>query len=124
MKALAVVPTRSEIPSPLLEQKLQARRAALARVPYSIYVTFSPEDRRFTVSIRPSDQWAVCRQAYFSEPELKNVLVDCMPASSADRIIQKAMTTGVCDLRSRKIPLDVARAAALGWFGNLQHVSF
>jgi hypothetical protein len=90
-------------------------------IPYSIAVTFiaNDESRRFTVHIRPDGQTHTSeRRAYFSEHDLRETLDGCGLGERCERIIAQAKENGICDLRGKAIHLDVARAAALGWYGD------
>ena len=85
--------------------------------PYSILITSMPNGRSYTVHICPADQTHLLkREAHFSEGDLRDTLAHCSLADAV-RIIAQAQLTGKCDLRRRKIYLDVARAASLGWYG-------
>ena len=117
MNETALAHTASETSSRLPGPKLLCRRAALTRKPYSILVTFSPfTDPRYAVHIRPGGKQAVSRTAYFCEGDLKYALAQCFPEQSAAEILARVQSSGVCDLRRKDTYLDVARAAALGWY--------
>jgi len=93
------------------------KRTSTDPEPYSIWVTFVPNDGRiYTVHIRPANQTDILeRKAYFTEGELRATLANC-PLVDAEQVIGQAQLTGRCDLGRKKICLDVARAAALGWY--------
>ena len=105
---------------PLLSNpKLFSREAARAKEPYAIRIAFTPMgERRYTVHIRPAGQSVLPRTAYFTEFDMKNALEACFPSTTADQIFAQLQAKGVCDLREKKVYLDIARAAALGWFGS------
>jgi hypothetical protein len=86
--------------------------------PYSIAITFIPNSPRgYTVHIRPAGQAHVAeRKAYFTEGDLRDTLERCPLGELSERIIAQAQMTGTCDLRTKKLYLDIARAAALGWY--------
>ena len=100
--------------------KVSSRQAALSRAPYALFITFGPHERKYTVHIQPADQHAIPRTAYFSELDLRNTLEHCLERESVDRIVAKAQSKGICDLRKKHVYLDIARAAALGWFGDVK----
>ena len=75
------------------------------------------DSRSYTVYIRPTNQAGVLeRKAYFTEGDLRETLERCLLSEVSERIIAQAQINGRCDLRRKKVYLDVARAAALGWY--------
>jgi hypothetical protein len=96
-----------------------SRKKTISRLePYSIAITLTPDEcRTYTVHIRPADQAHVLeRKAYFTESDLRETLGRCVLSEPSERIIAQVQKTGSCDLRRKIVYLDVARAAALGWY--------
>ena len=117
MNEIAVVPASPEISSRFPGPKLLSRRAALAKRPYSILIAAMPLDQtKYVIYIRPEHERENARTAYFSETDLRYALSQCFEDESVNRIIARARLTGRCDLRETDVYLDLARAAALGWY--------
>ena len=86
--------------------------------PYSIAIKFAPNNpKSYTVHIRPAGEAHVLeREAYFTEGDLRETLERCLSSLDAERMMAKAHMTGSCNLRRQKVYLDIAFAAALGWY--------
>ena len=98
------------------------KRRTPALKPYTVWITFTPEQARgYTVHIRPARQRTVPCRAYFSETDLRSSLAQCLEEEAIDRMIARTRTSGIYDVRGTTMHLNVAHAAALGWFGAAKY---